>query len=104
MQKVINNNLHEETAEENDTVINIEDNNLETNRQLSPMYLKFVNQFLFVCYTEWKTSNFFKSELQEELFIAFNKEPNESFSKIEVSEMEFEGLPPEIIWLKELQN
>jgi hypothetical protein len=40
-----------------------------------------------VFYTEWKTSNFFKNKIEQELFIAFNKDPNETFSTLEASEL-----------------
>ena len=58
------------------------------------MYIYLLNRFLFVAYTEWKDSQFFKKTLTEELFVAFNSEPNESFSRITVKDMEFSGDPP----------
>lgn len=36
---------------------------LETGYFFSPMYISLLNRFLFVAYTEWKGSQFFKKTL-----------------------------------------
>jgi hypothetical protein len=33
-----------------------------------------------------------------------NIDPNDSFARIDVNDMDFEGDPPEIVWLKQLKS
>lgn len=77
---------------------------LQTGFRLSAPYLALLNRFLFVAYTEWKDSQFFKKTLTQELYVMLNIDPNDSFARIDVNDMDFEGDPPEIVWLKQLKS
>lgn len=66
-----------EESKSDENEVELEENlSLDTGKYLPRTYLALINRFLFVAYNEWKTSQFFKDTVCNELYIVFNLEPN----------------------------